>query len=145
MERKIVGSSVKIQNIAEELAKKHSVDLYEDEEAHIRLDMLGYDRLVVERYWDKPVFMSVAHYFEMNGDLVSDPQIEFLVKDGLWIPVSVEQFLGGYRRYVEVDYTTGKIEVTDRPNQRDLAAFADMWAENIMTQGWLEDAKFHQR
>lgn len=145
MERVMVGISIKMQRIAEKLAKKHGIDLYEDEEAHLRLDMVGYDSLVIERYCDEPICISVAHYFEMNGDLVSDPQIEFLVKDDLWVPVSIEQFLGGYRRCVEIDSTTGNAGVTDRSNQRDLAAFADMWAENIMDQGWLERAKLHQR
>lgn len=145
MERVMVGISIRMQRIAENLAKKHGIDLYKDEEAHLRLDMLGYDSLVIERYCDEPMFMSVAHYFEMNGDLVSDPQIEFLIKDDLWVPVSVEQYLGGYRRYIEVDYTTGNAGVTDRSSQSELAEFADMWAENIMDQGWLERAKLHQQ
>ena len=40
---------------------------------HVRFDMPHYDRLVIERH---DSLISVAHYFEQNGDLVPDPDVE---------------------------------------------------------------------
>ena len=40
---------------------------------HVRFDMPHYNRLVIERHY---ALISVAHYFEQNGDLVPDPDVE---------------------------------------------------------------------
>jgi len=40
---------------------------------YLRLDQPNYDRLVIERHGETII---VGHYFEQNGDLMSDPEVE---------------------------------------------------------------------
>lgn len=67
-----------MKEVIAKLAEKHGVDLSQIG-AHFRLDQPGYERLCVETISARRV--SVAHYFEMNGDLVPDPDIVFLIDE----------------------------------------------------------------
>ena len=130
-------SCPKMQAIIEQLAQRLEVDLTQAS-AHFRLDMPGFDRLCVENIGFNR--LSVAHYFEQLGDLVPDPEIVFIVgnQDLGWIPVEITQAIGGWRRYVEVSGNGRQLTVRNKCGQRGLAEFAEMWAQNIQDQGWLE-------
>ena len=119
------------------ITTKHSINL-EQVGANIRLDMPGFDRLCIERI--RSQLISVAHYFEMNSDLVAEPDIVFFVDSaGAWFPISISQSMTGWREYAELN-DAGTAIVRYRPQaQKDLAEFAEMWAQNIRDQGWLED------
>lgn len=124
------------------IVQKHSVAL-EQVGANLRLDMPGFDRLCIERI--SPHCVSVAHYFEMNGDLVAEPDIVFFVApNGDWLPISISQSLTGRRQYAELN-NAGTAVVRYRPQaQKDLAEFAQLWAQNIQDQGWLEQgSRYH--
>jgi hypothetical protein len=54
----------------------------------------------------------IAHYFEQNGDLIPDPDMEFEVIDGEWSPVAIQLAIGSYRRAVE--YRNSKRFVSPR-------------------------------
>ena len=83
----------------------------------------------------------MAHYFEMNGDLVPDPSITFFVTGtGAWAPIGVEQAIGSRRSYVRMTDDATGIAADDADGQADLAEFAEIWAQNIEAQGWLEHA-----
>jgi hypothetical protein len=76
-------TSPKMQRVIEQLAKQHGRDLSQDE-AHLRLEMPGFDRLVIENIGLRRI--SVAHYCEMNGDLLADPDVVFLPAMGCGCP-----------------------------------------------------------
>ena len=99
---------------------------------HVRFDMPGYQRLVIERHGE---LISVAHYFEQNGDLVPDPEVELHYPT--WTPTAITQAIG-YRRekFIERD---GKTFVDTRFH-REVSSFLAMWARNIQAQGWAEHA-----
>lgn len=102
---------------------------------HVRFDMSGYQRLVIERHGE---LISVAHYFEQNGDLIPDPDVELHYPT--WTPTAITQAIG-YRRekFIERD---GKTFVDTRFH-RDVSSFLVMWARNIQAQGWAERGQVH--
>lgn len=128
--------SPKMKEEIEKLALKHEVPLAQVGD-HFRLDMRYYDRLCVEKIGVNRI--SVAHYFEMNGDLVPDPDIVFFVQDsGDWCPIGINQSIGGWRSYVKMTPDGAGIEACDTVGQAELADFAEIWAQNLADQGWLE-------
>jgi putative heme degradation protein len=132
----------KMREIVGKLCEKHGIDLNQVR-ATIRLDMEGFDRLCIERVTSNAV--SVAHYFEMNGDVVPEPDIVFFIDEwGEWIPVEITQSMTGWTRVVEFDDTGDKIMRYRADEQADIAAFAELWAQNITDQGWLTEGKKHE-
>ena len=73
---------------------------------------------------------SITHYYEQNGDLVSDPDMTFLLANGCVMPLTFEQgALGIYQ--VAVDLNTNKYF----PRLlSDLVSFANTWMRNIKQQ-----------
>lgn len=131
----------KMKEIIGKLCEKHGIDLSQ-QRAHIRLDMPGFDRLCIERISGNAV--SVAHYFEMNGDLVAEPDIVFFIDaQGYWIPVEITQSMTGWHRVVEFNEDGTKIARFQRERQADIAEFAEVWAQNIVDQAWLTNATRH--
>jgi len=96
--------------------------------------------IVVERLEDDPEIYSLAHYYEMNGDLVPDPDAEFLVVRGTRsggevvgiYPVAIDQGPLGYRRYAQPE-GGGRVRVTAR-GQAELAEFCNQWMSNVADQ-----------
>jgi hypothetical protein len=128
-------TSPKMQQVIEQLAKKHQLDLSQVE-AHLRLEMPGYQPLVIENIGCQRI--SVAHYFEQNGDLIADPDVVFFAGYGVWVPMEITQVLGGYRRYAALDEAGQTIVRIDVRGQAALATFSEQWAQNILDQGWLQ-------
>jgi len=83
---------------------------------------------------------AVAHRFEMNGDLVPDPDVEFLVRRSkdrtvlaVW-PLAIDMAPPfAYRRHVELG-ADGKPERLNQAGQYDLASFCSRWMRNIKHQ-----------
>jgi len=95
---------------------------------YLRLDQPNYDRLVIERHGETII---VGHYFEQNGDLMADPEVELHYPD--WTPVAITQLLVGRReKFIERDGQT----LVDRNFHRQVAPFLAMWGRNIDAQGW---------
>ena len=81
---------------------------------------------------DDPVF-SIAHYYEQNGDLMRDPEMIFLRRDGEYYPVYFRQDgLPFDERSVFYD-NEGVIRYYPRL-QKDHARFANTWMRNIKDQ-----------
>ena len=127
-------TSPTMQRIITQLAEKHGVDLGQVE-AHVRLHLPGYERLTIENIGRHQV--SVAHYFEMNGDLVPDPDVVFFTGGGVWAPIEITYSFGLYRRYATLNEDATQLQVMDAANQADLANFTELWAQNLIDQGWL--------
>lgn len=104
---------------------------------HKKLDAgHGFMPLCVEVVGDGPakgsLILSLAHYFTQNGDLMSDPQMEFLVTaDGTCFPLVFEQ--SGFIYQDAVRFEDGKILVAKKL-QADIASFANDWMVNIKEQ-----------
>ena len=75
---------------------------------------------------------SVAHYYKQNGDLMSDPEMTFVVFDDLVYPVSFTQHNIGL--YEESMVWTNGGWTLDPTLQKQHADFANLWFENIKIQ-----------
>src|SRR5581483_4175236 len=120
------------QETIEHLLKSHHLlDAFRtQEELHVRFDMPPYQPLVIERHGK---LISVAHYFEQNGDLVPDPDVELHYPS--WAPTAITQAYLGYRtKFIERDGQT----FVDTHFHKEVSSFLTMWARNIKAQGWAE-------
>lgn len=105
--------------------------------AHVKVENGPYMPLCIEVIDQSLV--SVAHYYEQNGDLVPDPDMVFYTGYGLengWVPVSIQQNMGTYTVATELE--NGQVASFYPRRQADLASFANMWARNIKAQRFLE-------
>ena len=118
------------QNDIEWLLKAHNIlEAFQDQTTfHVRFDMPGFDRLVIERHGS---LISVAHYFEQNGDLIADPEIELHYPS--WYPTAITQVWGGRReKFIERD---GQ-QYIDTKFHNEVTSFLALWGRNIRAQGW---------
>ena len=101
---------------------------------HLRIENAPYMPLSIERHGE---IVSVTHYFEMNGDLVPDPDLELLLTaSGDWLPLAIQHSTGHYFRAVEVIGRGGRFEVMNPKVLRDLQSFARQWGRNLLMQGF---------
>ena len=111
----------------------------------IKLESEGFMPLSIEFIGHGPrdlPLVSVMHFYEQNGDLMRDPDMEFEIDgQGKWHPVSYRQdSIGVMQEAVFVDDKTGRVMV--RPKLvRDLRRFAATWSKNLDEQGFLEAAR----
>ncbi len=117
--------------IITEILAAHGKSL-DDADLHLRLEMPSYMPLVIERVGRDRI--SVAHYFESNGDLVADPDIVFAtnVTEGEWAAVEYQD-QWGYRPVAQ--NTQAGWQYYPQAN-REVTAFANQWAKNLREQGW---------
>jgi hypothetical protein len=118
------------QTTIEHLLQSHQLlDAFQSRlDFHVRFNLPGYQRLVIERHGE---LISVAHYFEQNGDLVPDPEVE--LHHPTWTPTAITQAIG-YRR--EKFIQRGGQTLVDTRFHREVTSFLNMWARNIKAQGW---------
>jgi len=88
---------------------------------------------------------AIAHRYEVNGDLVPDPDVEFYVTDDsddpsgkAVYPTAIDHGPMGYHRHVELD-AAGHPMRCARRGQADLAKFCETWMRNIARQQRLWD------
>lgn len=85
---------------------------------------------------DKYMIVSVAHYYDQNGDSMADPEMCFIQLKGmgLFMPSYFKQdgFLG--REQESVLFEDGIIKGIRTKMQADHTAFANMWLRNIKNQ-----------
>ena len=131
-----------MKQVIQDLCAKHGVDL-STQGSNLRLDLPDFDHLCIEVI--SPQAVSVAHYFEMNGDLVAEPDIVFFIDEwGEWLPIEITQSMTGWTRVVEFNEEGDKIMRYRPDEQADIAAFAETWAQNIVDQGWLTEGVKHE-
>jgi hypothetical protein len=77
--------------------------------------------------------VSVAHYYEQNGDLMRDPDVVFIIgADKQVFPISFRQDgLGINQEAAYVENGQWKVNVK---MQADITAFCDQWMQNIREQ-----------
>lgn len=80
------------------------------------------------------VIYSVAHYYEQNGDLMRDPDMEFIKGgDGEYYPISFWQDAPPVRDE-PITWKDGDIAGYNEKRQAGLVTFANMWMKNIKEQ-----------
>lgn len=84
--------------------------------------------------------ISVAHYYEQNGDLMRDPDMVFeIANDSLegyrWLPVSWQNDGLGINQYACWVSTTGAIMIKTGLI-KELTAFSKTWDKNLKNQGF---------
>jgi hypothetical protein len=129
-----VRSSKRMAAVMKEITAAHAVDLGHVG-AYLHLENPPWMSLSIEVIADHLV--SVAHYGEMNGDVMTDPEMVFYTNtlDGAWIPVSFRNdYVGSYR--VATVISRGEVASFYPHEQADQASFADTWAGNIHEQGF---------
>lgn len=92
----------------------------------------GYMPACVQRIG--PNRYSIAHYFEQNGDLVPDPDLELVCWGGDWYPAAITMGpLGSYRRALTCD-DAGRPDRYYPREYRDLRSFATVMIRNVREQ-----------
>lgn len=98
----------------------------------VKLVSAGYMPLAIEKH-DKQI--TVTHYFTQNGDLVPDPNVEFVDLGGDdWLPVAIQHATGHYCRTAE-QAESGNWLIA-KSAMRDLQSFVRVWARNLLAQGF---------
>jgi len=131
-------SSPEMRQIITELCQKYSFSL-DKVGTYLKLEMESYMPLVIEKIG--PNSVAIAHYYYQNGDAIADPEIVFLVVGEDWIAAEISQ-PNYYSAPVIMDGSKECVWLCpDQKSQREQAGIADLaqlWAENLRNQGWLE-------
>ena len=78
---------------------------------------------------------SVSHYYELNGDLMADPDMTFLKgADGNYYPLTFQQDNMGIYQGAAVWDDEGKLKGYRPKMQADMTSFANIWMKNIKNQ-----------
>ncbi len=94
-------------------------------EFHLKIENAPYIDLVIEKVDSNQI--SVAHYGEMNGDAMRDPEVVFLLPD--WTPLYIQQdYMGSYRETRDENGNFIPREVAS------LKSFCATWAMNLQNQ-----------
>lgn len=120
-------------------------------ERHIKIQSSGFMDLCVNRLdtdiqtpFGKVTVYSLAHYYEQDGDLMSDPDMTFIYQD-LRTPENMDWELLRILPQSFTNSSTGTYdEAIDLENNRlyphilsSLCSFANFWFANISQQGFL--------
>ena len=94
--------------------------------------------LVIERIGTGPnghPAISVAHYYEQNGDLLTDPEMCFEEWDGKLWPYYFKACTGFEQ---SVYFTHAGAKMVRATIKRELEQFANIWNRNIREQGFVK-------
>ena len=118
--------------ITDILTRHNQLEIFlADNEFHYRIERPNYLPLVIERQ-DKRI--TVTHYRKENGDLIADPDQEFLLApDNEWYPVALQLWDGSYYR---ARWSEDGKDYINPKQIREQVSFARMWARNLREQRW---------
>jgi hypothetical protein len=100
-------------------------------DGYAKIDNSDFMAVVIESLPNNSV--SVAHYGELNGDLMADPEMLFWQNDNEWYPYYYLNHYAGVERY-SIQFSSGKPSAINRESQKDMAEFANEWMRNIKDQ-----------
>lgn len=151
-----------MKTILQIIKTKGGLEKFKEGDESIKVENDPYMDLHIEYIGEGPNgydSISVAHYFEQNGDLMKDPEMCFEVRDievlkivkgaskvvieKVLVPYLFIQDGGRLSRYDEV-YTTdeeGRVVHTDQNLLYQLKRFAEKWDKNIKQQGFVTASK----
>ncbi len=121
------------------------VDFTKKEHTHYKFQSKGFMDLTVETWKvDEWLHVSVAHYYVQEGDLMSDPEIEFRAINITDVngkvrweiqPIHYRQDnLGVYQEAMTLG-ENGQILINPKL-QREIKTFLRIWSKNIKYQGY---------
>lgn len=109
-------------------------EFIQGEDFYLRIDNPPFLPLVIERHG---LSASVTHYFEQNGDLIPDPDMEFIITNSEeWFPVATQFATGHYRRAIFFEEDKKLVSKNELCSQ---IQFANMWAKNLLEQGFAKN------
>lgn len=126
---------------------------------HLKMVNEPFMPLSIERigsiYWQDGKLISLAHYYEQNGDLMADPEMCFIVVDQrekdktdmekvMIVPYLYKQDnMGIYEE--SLLFKNDVVAHCDANMQLQHVLFANQWLQNIIEQGFLKNgnAKTH--
>jgi len=97
---------------------------------YMKLRAPGFMDLVIEKIWANRI--SLSHYYEQNGDLMSDPDMEIIVdhkNETLRAATFQQDNMGIYQSAYRED------ELVDEDLAMELNGFLKQWLQNIQVQG----------
>ena len=101
----------------------------------LSIDVLSVDRQTVAgREWCA-MRVALAHNHVQNGNVMTDPDVEFLVTPLGVAPISFQQDPGSYRRWAWQENGQWRYHLR---GQADLTVFCNQWMANIKAQQWDE-------
>lgn len=126
-----------------ELLDKWEVDFAKKGHNSYKFESGGFMDLVVEVWQqDEWTHVSVAHYYLQNGDLMSDPEIEFRIHKqflaakeygDIQVVSYTQHGLGIYQEALV--YIDGKLFIKPKL-QKSIKSFLKTWANNLQNQGY---------
>lgn len=120
-----------MQQAVLDILRRHGLDkaFNTATEFHLKVENPPFLPLVIERQGN---IISVAHYSEQAGDAIRDPECVFSWP--AFEPLSITQDPVG--RYEEVAPIINGQAVPNPRLLRELRLFANLWARNLMAQGF---------
>ena len=104
---------------------------------YAKINNSNYSPVSVEKLMDIPTFDThfvISHTTVLNGDLMRDPEMEFVTRNGKYYPITYRQDYLGIMQEALI-YTNNGTPSKYRPDlMRDLAEFANEWMLNIEQQ-----------
>lgn len=104
--------------------------IIENRYTYMKLQAPGFMDLVIEKFWDNRI--SLSHYYEQNGDLMSDPDMELILdlKNETLTAATYKQ--DNLMIYHEAYNDT---KLIDPALEIELNGFLEDWLKNIKAQG----------
>jgi hypothetical protein len=110
-----------VKDILEQLGVDSVGEMGVNESYTVEVD--GYEGLNIEKIGDGR--LSVGHYYTQRGDLMSDPEVVFVVDNGEWRAVR---------------YTQHPLAHEHDEAGLNLGEFLSTWNKNLRTQGFIDAA-----
>lgn len=132
-----------MKTVSEIIRKFGGLEALKDDSYYIRLEKPAYMRLVIEHVGKGPIagnpLISVAHYYEQNGDAMRDPEIVYEVSKELreWTPIFYQQDNLGIYQEAIFRNEAGQL-MTNPKLLGSLTSFSRTWDRNLEQQGFLE-------
>lgn len=129
---------MKTLNVAATKTLKKMMEMMEDGYTKIDNSEGSFMAVSIEEIFnnDKYRLISIAHYFEQNGDLMADPEVIIIYSKTMnfFMPSYFKQdgFLG--REEESIVMENGEIKGIRTKMQADHTSFANQWLKNIKFQ-----------
>ncbi len=125
--------SKEMKSVITRILKKHKqLEKFNTQaDFHLRIEMENFLPLVIEKHQQQ---ITITHYRNENGDLIADPDMEFLAgPDTEWYPVALQIWNGSYHR---ARFSENGKDYVNLRQVREQLSLAKMWAKNLKDQGW---------
>ncbi|MGE4537595.1 MAG: hypothetical protein AB7D37_10985 [Desulfovibrio sp.] len=101
---------------------------------YLKLKAGGFMDLVIERIGTDEI--SLAHYYEQNGDLVADPEMTVRVRPQHGVAEALTFSMPAAGFYQEIYFKKGEKTYVCLTARREQNAFLDTWLMNLKHQGF---------